>query len=72
MDNISNFVDFLLGKGFILVEDNKHLRFVTYQHEGFYVRIAGDPDGKRFIDLSITNLPGWQGWYGMNPVNFFI
>lgn len=72
MDNISNFVDFLLGEGFVLVEDNKHRFFVTYQHQGFYVRIAGDPDGKQFIDLSITNLPGWQGWHGMNPVNFFI
>lgn len=49
-DNISNFVDFLLSKGFSLVEGNKQLRFITYQQQGFYVRIVGDPDGKRFID----------------------
>ena len=72
MENISRFVDFLLAKDFTLLEDNKQLRFVTYQHDGFYVRIAGDPDGRHFIDLSITNLPGWQGWQSMNPVNFFI
>jgi hypothetical protein len=71
-DNISSFVDFLLDKGFTLVEDNKQLGFVTYQHEGFYGCIVGDPDGKRFIDLGITNLPGWQGWQNMNIVHFFI
>ncbi len=71
-DNISNFVDFLLNKGFTLTEDNKQLRFVTYQHQDFYVCIVSDPDGKRFVDLGITNLPGWQGWQDMNTVYFFV
>ena len=72
MDSLVNFTNFLLKKGFTLIEENKQIKITIYELNGLFVRIEQDVNLERFISLSRTNNHSWKGWYDMGIIRFFI
>lgn len=72
MDTLVKFTNFLLDKGFTLIEENKQLKITIYELNGLFVRIEQDVNLERFISSSRTNNHSWKGWYDMGIIRFFI
>ena len=72
MASFSEFIDFLLKKGYTLIKSDEKLKTVIYLKDGLFIKIVQDPNFKRFISLSRTNNHPWEGWYDMTIVRFFI
>jgi len=72
MNRLSNFIQFLLEKGFNEIENNNQLGFVTYELDGLFLQIEQDRNLERFISLSRANKPGFEGWYDMDIIRFLV